>query len=122
MEGIVVKIQSVLCEVDAGGKSYICQARRRLVESDTGESKPLAVGDRVLFSATSKDDGVIEEVLPRRTKLSRRSPRNVRTEHVVVANVDQLLIVVSVRKPPLSLGLIDRYIIAGHAGGLEPFL
>jgi len=122
MEGTVTSIRSVLCEVDAQGRTYVCQARRRLVASDTGESKPLAVGDRVAFSATSAAQGVIERMLPRRTKLSRRSPRDVRTEHVIVANVDHLLIVSSMRKPPLSLGIIDRYIIAGHAGGLEPLV
>jgi len=122
MEGTVTRIRSVLCEVDAKGHLYTCQARRRLVESDTGESKPLAVGDRVTFSPTAAREGVVERILHRRTKLSRRSPRDMRTEHVIVANVDQLLIVSSVRKPPLSLGIIGRYIIAGHAGGLEPLV
>lgn len=122
MEGTVTRIQSVLCEVDAAGHAYTCQARRRLVESDTGESKPVAVGDRVLFTPMAEHKGVIEEVLPRRTKLSRRSPRDVRTEHVIVANVDQLLIVSSVRRPPLRTGIIDRYIIAGHAGALAPIV
>jgi ribosome biogenesis GTPase len=36
--------------------------------------------------------------------------------------VDQLLIVASVRKPPLTAGSIDRYIIAGEAGGLDPVI
>jgi ribosome biogenesis GTPase len=43
-----------------------------------------------------------------------------RVEHVIVANVDQLLIVGSVREPPLSVGFIDRCIIAGQSGGLSP--
>ncbi len=122
LEGTVITIRSVLCEVDADGRIYTCQARGRLVESDTGESKPLVVGDRVIFSATSEDQGVVESVLPRTTKLSRTSPRGARTEHVIAVNVDQLLIVASIRKPPLTAGIIDRYIIAGHAGGLEPVI
>lgn len=119
MEGIVVSISSVLCEVDAGERVYTCKARTRLIESDTGESKPLVVGDRVEFQATADDEGVVERVLPRRTKLSRRSPRGVHTEHVIAANVDQVLIVASVRRPALTPGIIDRYIIAGEAGGLD---
>jgi ribosome biogenesis GTPase len=122
MEGMVTRIRAVLCEVDSGGKTYTCKARGRLVESDTAESKPLTVGDRVVFEPIGEDEGVIEKVLPRRTKLSRRLPRDLRTEHVIVANVDQLLIVASVRKPPLTPGIIDRYIIAGEAGGLEPII
>ncbi len=122
MEGTVTSIRSVLCEVDVGGTTYACQARRRLVQSDTAESKPLAVGDRVIIAATEPGRGVIEELLPRRTKLSRRSPGDVRTEHVIVANIDQLLVVASVGRPPLTPGIIDRYLIAGHAGGLDPVI
>ena len=122
MEGTVTTIRSVLCEVDAEGRSYLCQARGRLVDSDTGESKPLVVGDRVVLTLTGADEAVIEKVLPRRTKLSRGSPRGARTEHVIAANVDRLLIVASVRLPPLTAGLIDRCLIAGHVGGLEPVI
>jgi len=119
MEGTVTRIQSVLCEVDAEGRTYTCQARGRLVESDTGESKPVVVGDRVAFTPTGADTGVIEKVLPRHSKLSRRVPDDPHTEHIIVTNVDQLLIVASVRRPPLTRGIIDRYIIAGEYGGLE---
>ncbi len=122
VEGTVVRIRSVLCEVDAGGCTYACAARRRLVDSDTGESKPLVVGDRVVVTPMGGGEGVIEDVLPRRTKLSRRSPRDPLIEHVIVANVDQMVVVASVRRPPLTLGIIDRYVIAGEAGGLEPIV
>lgn len=122
MEGTVTRIRSVLCEVDAEGRVYTCRARGRLVQSDTGESKPVAVGDRVIFTPTGADEGVVEKVLPRRTKLSRRTPRDPRVEHIIVTNVDQLLIVASVRKPRLTPGIIDRYIIAGDAGGLQPVI
>ncbi len=120
LEGTVTRIRSVLCEVDADEQTYECTARGRLVESDTGRSKPLAVGDRVVITPTGEGEGVIEQVRPRRTKLSRRSPRDPRIEHVIAANVDRLLIVSSVRRPPLNLRIIDRYIIAGEAGALEP--
>jgi len=82
----------------------------------------VAAGDRVVFTPTGEREGIIEEVLPRRTKLSRRTPHDPRTEHIIVTNVDQLLIVASVRKPPLTRGIIDRYIIAGEAGGLDPII
>jgi ribosome biogenesis GTPase len=122
MEGTVTRIRSVLCEVDAGDRTYSCMARGRLVESDTGESKPVVVGDRVVFTPTGESEGVIEAVRPRRTKLSRRVPNDPHTEHIIVTNVDQLLIVSSLRRPPLTRGIIDRCIIAGEAGGLSPVI
>ncbi|MFO8007809.1 MAG: ribosome small subunit-dependent GTPase A [Candidatus Brocadiia bacterium] len=122
IEGRVTHIRSTICEVDAGDRSYECTARGRLVERDSGQSKPLVVGDRVLFRPTDEGEGVVVEILPRRTKLSRRLPRDARIEHIIAANVDQLLIVASIRRPPLTLGIIDRYIIAGEAGGLLPII
>jgi len=119
-EGTVTEVASVSCTVDAADGPYKCAARRRLTESDTGESKPIAVGDRVEFEVTGPGEGVITRVLPRRTKLSRAQPHDPRTEHVIVANVDQVLIVSSVRRPPLRVGLIDRYIIAAQTESLEP--
>jgi len=122
MIGTVTEIASVCCEVDTGQQLYRCAARGRLTESDTGESKPLAVGDRVEFEPSGQGEGVVQRILPRRTKLSRAHPHDPRIEKVIVANVDQVLIVSSVRRPPLRLGIIDRYIIASEAGGLEPVL
>ena len=122
MEGTVIGILSISCQVDAGDRTYTCKARGRLVESDTGESKPFVVGDRVVFTATSESEGIIESVLPRHSKLSRRVPDDPHTEHIIASNIDQLLIVASVRQPPLTAGIIDRYIIAGEAGGLTPIV
>jgi len=122
MEGRITRIRSVLCEVDCDGRTYTCKARRRLVDSDTGESKPLAVGDRVVLTPLGEAEAVIEDILLRQSKLSRKSPNDPRSEHVIVANVDQLLIVASVRRPPLTLGIIDRHIIAAQTGGIEPIV
>jgi ribosome biogenesis GTPase len=44
------------------------------------------------------------------------------TERVVVANADQLLIVVALADPPPRTGLVDRTLIAAYAGGLVPIL
>ena len=122
MEGTITSISSISCQVDAGDRTYTCKARGRLVGGDTGESKPVVVGDRVVFTATSDVEAIIESVLPRRSKLSRRVPNDPHTEHIIVTNVDQLLIVASVRQPPLTAGIIDRYIIAGEAGALTPII
>jgi ribosome biogenesis GTPase / thiamine phosphate phosphatase len=86
----------------------------------------VAIGDEVQLATPDESnnendaDLLIEEVLPRRTKLSRRaSGRRDAFEQVIVANVDLLVIVVSVGKPKLRSGIIDRYIVAGVEGGLD---
>ncbi len=88
----------------------------------------VAIGDKVRLATTSAlenevattADNLIEEVLPRRTKLSRRAAgRREAFEQVIVSNVDVLVIVTSVGKPKLRSGIIDRYIVAGVEGGLD---
>ncbi len=64
-------------------------------------------------------DGLIERVEPRRGVLTRASRRR---EHVLVANVDQLAIVISLVLPDLKPHLIDRYLAAAQMGGLAPVL
>jgi ribosome biogenesis GTPase / thiamine phosphate phosphatase len=59
---------------------------------------------------------------PRRTVLRRTADDTDPTERVVVANADQLLVVVALADPPPRTGLVDRALIAAYAGGLTPIL
>jgi ribosome biogenesis GTPase len=89
-------------------------------------SQQFAVGDEVRLSPPSGDDAdahwTIEEILPRETWLIRRSEgRYHRRVQLVVANADQLAVVVA-PNPTVRLGTIDRYFLAANQGGLEPLL
>lgn len=64
-------------------------------------------------------EGMIERVEPRHGVLTRASRRR---EHVVVANVDQVAIVVSLVQPELKPHLIDRYLAVAQQGGLKPLV
>ena len=80
----------------------------------------VAVGDNVRIDIPENAPAVIEQVLERRTKLSRHAAgRKDRFEQVIVANIDMLVIVASVHEPKLRSGIIDRYIVAGVDGGLQ---
>ncbi|MDP4200741.1 MAG: ribosome small subunit-dependent GTPase A [Bacteroidota bacterium] len=79
----------------------------------------VAVGDDVRLAVQEDGTATIDEVLLRRTKLSRAAAgQRVAFEQVVVSNVDLLVIVASATQPPLRAGIIDRYIVAGLDGGL----
>lgn len=81
------------------------------------------VGDRVDITLTRDEPvrAVISRVHPRRTELARQRPHG-RKRLVIVANVDQLVIVASAQSPPLRPGLLDRYIVAAEHGGITPLL
>jgi len=80
------------------------------------EGEPPTTNDQ---QPTTHPEGMIERVEPRRGVLTRASRRR---EHVIVANVDQLLIVMSLVQPDLKPHLIDRYLAAAQKGDLKPVL
>lgn len=117
-QGNVLKVEGPWCQVEANGRSYRCSLRKKLITAVDRQTGPVVVGDVVQFSETSPGEGVIEGILERRTRLSRLAPWAPNKEHVVVANMDQVLVVTAAKDPPLKAGIIDRYIIAGESGGL----
>jgi ribosome biogenesis GTPase len=87
---------------------------------------PIVVGDDVdiVGDLSGRHDTLARIVRrgPRRTVLRRTADDTDPTERVVVANADQLLIVVALADPPPRTGLVDRELIAAYAGGLKPIL
>jgi ribosome biogenesis GTPase len=104
---------------DDSGREFLCTIRR-VVRTMAREGRNAVVtGDHVQFIPADDGTGVIERVEPRSGVLS-RSSRN--REHVIVANVDQVLIVVSADDPPLKPGLIDRYLISSEKGNVRSII
>lgn len=123
-QGIVVAVRGRFVDVEADGRRWPCTIRRVLRTRRIGDRSPVTVGDRVSFTIVADgegvlNEGVIEQVHPRRTELKRSDGRRT---HTIAANVDQVVIVSSVREPLLKPHLIDRYIVAALAGGLTPVI
>ena len=87
---------------------------------------PIVVGDDVdiVGDLSGRPDTLARIVRrgERRTVLRRTADDTDPSERVVVANADQLLIVVALADPPPRTGLVDRALIAAYAGGLTPIL
>ncbi|MEK6234135.1 MAG: ribosome small subunit-dependent GTPase A [Planctomycetales bacterium] len=116
--GRVLTAMGLNCSVqDEQGAVYQCTTRRLLKTLSSDQRHVVVTGDRVLFQPLGEGEGVIERVEPRRGILSRTSRER---RHILVANVDQLLIVVSADDPPLKPNLVDRYLISAEQGGMEP--
>src|SRR5205814_272985 len=116
------------------GRRFRCKVRQVLKSISTDERSLVATGDRVWIlpldvgqaaslPSTSKlaacSTGVIERVEPRHGILTRASKGR---EHVLVANVDQVVIVMALKEPDLKLHLIDRYLASAEQGGIQPLI
>lgn len=108
--------------VEHEGKQSVCTLRG-LLKKDKSQFKNLVtVGDFVLFEKATENEGLIAHVETRGTVLSRADNLSRRKEQLIAANIDQVLITMSVVSPPLKPFLVDRYIIAAKKGGMEPVI
>lgn len=101
------------------GKSYECTIRRVVRTMMRDERNAVVTGDEVLIQPNADGTGVIERVNPRRGVVSRGSQRR---EHIIIANVDQLLITLSASDPPLKSNLIDRFLISAEKGNVRSII
>ena len=101
------------------GRRFRCKVRQVLKSLSMDERSIVATGDRVWILPLPNDEGVIERVEPRHGILTRASRGR---EHVLVANVDQVVIVMALKEPELKLHLIDRYLASATQGGIQPII
>lgn len=90
----------------------------------SGATNPVAVGDKVLYelegpAADSLHPAVIKEVLPRSNYVIRRSTNLSRQSHVIAANLDQALLVVSLYFPEIKLPFLDRLLVTCEVYGVQ---
>ncbi|HUY35154.1 MAG TPA: ribosome small subunit-dependent GTPase A [Pirellulales bacterium] len=117
LRGRVIAVHGLTSSVEAeGGARYQCATRRLLKTLSTDQRHVVAAGDRVWFRPADDQAGIIERIEPRYGVL-RRATRG--RQHVIVANVDQLLIVASAAEPYLKPNLIDRFLVSAEQGGLK---
>lgn len=120
--GRVVRVHGLLSIVEGDdGQTFSCHVRRILKTLAIEGRNVLAVGDRVWFrpGGPAGEEGLIEKVEARRGTITRGYRRR---EHVIAANVDQVLIVSAFEEPGLKLPLIDRYLISAETGGVRPII
>lgn len=122
LTGRVTQIRSQEIIVVAEKKVYSCSLKGFLKFSKDRQKNLVTVGDAVSFEIISPGAGCIHAVLPRTSLLSREDHLHRRNQQLVVANVDQLFITVSVAEPALRTPIIDRYLIAARKGHLSPIL
>ena len=81
---------------------------------------PIAIGDRVRFLDAGQSRGIITEILPRLSKLSRPAtvPGQRAFEQVIASNVDLILPVFAVADPTPKWGLLDRYLVSAESSDL----
>lgn len=113
-QGIVIKSTGswYIVRDKISGDTLPCRIKGKFRLNDQELTNPIAVGDEVSYSPEKSDQaGVVEAIAPRRNYLVRRSTRKKHFLHLLAANIDQAIVVASIREPNIKLGFIDRFLL-----------
>lgn len=121
--GALVRLDRAHADAPGGGREVWCSVAGRLhLRGRTGQKTPVAAGDRVQVRMDGVRGAQVAALQPRRSLLSRPAAHKGRVEHVLAANVDQVLIVASAQDPAFSPGLVDRLLAVVGWSRLVPLL
>lgn len=111
-EGVVVKSTGSWYEVrTANGEVVTCRIRGKFRMEDMKLTNPIGVGDKVKFVLEDEGKGQINEILSRRNYIVRQSPRQKHHLHLLASNLDQAMIIMTIKEPDLKVGFIDRFLL-----------
>ncbi len=120
LQGRVLRVHGLECVVStAAGREYRCAVRQVLKSMSTDQRHVVAAGDVVVFRPEGEKQGIIFSVNPRRGVLSRTSKGR---RHILVTNVDMVIIVASTADPDLKPHLIDRFLVTAEQAQLEALI
>ena len=119
-QGLVIKSTGSWFTVESDiGELFDCKIKGKFRIKDIKSTNPVAVGDRVQFSvqSTSKDKniGLITSISERKNYIIRRSQNLSKQSHIIAANIDQAVLVVTLTYPVTTTTFIDRYLASAVA-------
>jgi ribosome biogenesis GTPase len=116
--GWVTRLQSGFYAVETEGGTITCQLRGRL-KRERGEGDVISVGDRVSILLNADGTGRIETIDPRVRALVRLDPRPRGVyRQVLLANLDQIVMVFACSDPPPNLRMLDRFLVIAEKQGI----
>ena len=119
--GTVLRARSSFYTVRADDGTTIESRLRGRVKKERQSSELVVIGDRVTIAMQADGGGMIESVEPRSSKLSRRQPgpRGSWREDLLVANIDQVLVVFACADPMPHLRMLDRFLVVAEHNEVE---
>src|SRR5215218_8402317 len=96
------------------GRFYNARMKGVFKLDDITSTNPIAVGDIIDFENENEGEGsvIITKIHDRKNYINRQSPRAKHQHHIVAANLDQSLMLATLREPRTSQGFIDRFLVA----------
>lgn len=101
---------------DESGRIFNARMKGVMKLDDITSTNPVAVGDIVEMEIETEESStaIIDEIHTRHNYINRQSPRHKHQQHIVASNLDQSLLVATLKEPKTSQGFIDRFLVASE--------
>jgi ribosome biogenesis GTPase len=109
---------------DETGRFWNGRTKGVLKLDDITSTNPVAVGDWVECEVENEESSsvIIGSILERHNYINRQSPRHKHQHHIVAANLDQSILVATLKEPRTSQGFIDRFLVASEMYHVQPVI
>ena len=118
MKGLVYKSTGSWYQIkDENGKLHQARIKGRFKIDGLTSTNPIAVGDYIEFDVEGIQEAsvIINKIQPRKNYITRQSPHNRNLQHIIASNLDQSLLMATLRSPKTSTGFLDRFLAASEA-------
>ena len=102
-------------KTDDGGQLIDCKIKGNFRLKGIRSTNPVAVGDHVTLVPNNEGTAFITEIADRRNYIIRKASNLSKQSHIIAANVDQAMLVVTVNYPQTSTTFIDRFLASAEA-------
>ena len=113
--GTVVRATGSWYDVLHDGATVRCRIRGRLRLKGVRSTNPVVVGDEVRCEVDENGDHVIVDIEPRRNYVIRRASNLSKESHIIAANIDRALLMVTLRQPETPPEFVDRFLVTCEA-------
>lgn len=122
-KGVVIKSTGSWYTVEAeSGEIFNCRIKGKFRIKGIKATNPVAVGDIVEFLEGVDDGSVITKIYERKNYIIRRSTNLSKQFHIIAANVDQAMLIVTVNFPVTSTVFIDRFLVSAEAYSIPVYI
>ena len=122
MKALVIKSTGSWYDVESNdGSLYKCRIKGKFRTENIKSTNPIVVGDYVEINNDSQT-WMIEKLYDRKNMIVRKSVNLSKQTHIIAANIDQAILMITLQSPLTTTGFIDRFLVSAQAFGVEVIL
>ena len=122
MKALVIKSTGSWYDVESNdGSLYKCRIKGKFRTENIKSTNPIVVGDYVEINNDAQT-WMIEKLYDRKNIIVRKSVNLSKQTHIIAANIDQAILMITLQSPLTTTGFIDRFLVSAQAFGVEVIL